>query len=156
MKLNLLYGKGQKLDGYTNINAVPVEDEDVITADPSNLDFFVDDAEAEDIIACDVVNFLPKSIMISTINHWVGKLRHGGSISIGGVDSYAIARDIISKRIDLQSMNTILYGSETPSWDIRRNVFTMGSLVGHLKDLGLKIQRSRIDQYEIIVEAIRL
>jgi len=155
MKLNLLYGKGQKLHGYTNVNAVPVEDEDVITADPSNLDFFVDDAEAEDIIACDVVNFLPKSVMIPTINHWVSKLRHGGSISIGGVDCYAIARDIVSKKIDLQSMNDILYGNEIPSWNSRKNAFTMESLVDHLEDLGLKIQRSRVDKYEIIVEAIR-
>jgi hypothetical protein len=155
MKLNLIYGRGQKLDGYTNINAVPVEDDDVITADPSNLDFFVDDAEAEDIIACDVVNFLPKSIMVSTINHWVGKLRHGGSIAIGGIDCYAIARDIVNKKIDLQSMNDILYGAGVSGWDIRKNAFTMESLVDHLRDLGLKIQRSRIDKYEIIVEAVR-
>jgi len=83
------------------------------------------------------------------------KLRHGGSIIIGGVDCHAIARDIVTNKISLQDLNIILYGSEIPSWDIRRNIFTMQSLVDHLKDLGLKIVKSRIDKYEIVVEAMR-
>ena len=155
MKINLMYGRGQNLQGYTNINAIPTEEEDVIVSDPSDLNFFVDDAEAESIIAYDVINFLPKGSMIPTIEHWIKKLRHGGSIIIGGVDCYAIARDIVANKINLQDLNIILYGSEIASWDIRRNIFTMQSLVDHIKDLGLKIIKSRIDKYEIAVEAIR-
>jgi len=155
MKINLMYGRGQKLHGHTNINAIPTEEEDVIVASPADLDFLVDDAEAESIVANDVINFLPKSIMISTIEHWVKKLRHGGTIAIGGIDCYAISRDILSNAITLQDLNMILYGSEIPSWDVRRNIFTMQSLVEHLKELGLKIVKSRIDKYEIAVEAMR-
>ena len=58
--------------------------------------------------------------------------------------------------LDTVSMSSIiLYGSEIPSWDIRRNIFTMQSLVDHLKRLGLKIVKNRIDKYEIVVEAMR-
>ena len=64
-------------------------------------------------------------------------------------------RDIVNKKIDLHSINDILYGTGVSGWDIRKNAFTMESLVDHLRDLGLKIQRSRIDKYEIIVEAVR-
>ena len=155
MKINILYGKGQIIEGYTNINGVPTGEESVITADPTNLDAFVDDAEAEDIIAYDVVNFLPKRFMIPSIDHWVGKLRHGGKITIGGVDCSAVARDIVSGKLDLHSMNLTLYGSEVPAWDVRKSSFTMSSLVDHLKDLGLKINKARVDKYEMIVEAIR-
>ena len=155
MKINLMYGRGQKLPRHTNINAIPTDEEDVIVADPSNLDFFVDNAEAEAIIAYDVINFLPKESMIPTIEHWVKKLRHGGSIAVGGIDCYAIARDVVAQKISLQDLNVILYGSEVPSWDIRRNIFTAQSLVDHLKGLGLKIVKNRIDKYEIVVEAIR-
>ena len=155
VKINLMYGHGQKLPRHTNINAISTDEEDVIVSDPSNLDFFVDNAEAEAIIAYDVINFLPKDSMISILEHWTKKLRHGGSIVIGGVDCYAIARDIVANKISLQDLNVILYGSEVPSWDIRRNIFTAQSLVDHLKELGLKIVKSRLDKYEIVVEAIR-
>jgi hypothetical protein len=155
MKINLMYGRGQNLPKHININAIPTDEEEIIVADPSDLDFFVDDAEAEVIIAHDVINFLPRERMIPTIKHWTKKLRHGGSITIGGVDCYAISRDIVANKISLQDLNIILYGSEIPSWDVRRNVFTMQSLVDHLKELGLKIVKSRIDKYEIVVEAIR-
>jgi len=155
MKINLMYGRGQNLHGHININAIPTEEEDVVVANPSDLDFLVDDAEAESIVAYDVINFLPKVIMTSTIEHWVKKLRHGGTIAIGGIDCYAISRDILSNVITLQDLNVILYGSEIPSWDVRRNIFTMQSLVEHLKELGLKIVKSRIDKYEIAVEAMR-
>ena len=155
MKINLMYGKGQKLPRFTNINAIPTDEDDVMVMDPSNLDFFVDDAEAEAIIAYDVINFLPRESMISTIEHWVKKLRHGGSIIVGGIDSCAIARDVVASKISLQDLNILLYGSEIPNWDVRRNIFTMQSLVDHLKSLGLKIVKSRIDKYEIAVEAMR-
>ena len=155
MKINLIYGRGQKLPKHTNINAIPTDEEDVIVADPSNLDFFVDDAEAEAIVAYDVINFLPRVSMVSIIEHWIKKLRHGGSITIGGIDCYAIARDIVSHKINLQDLNVILYGSEAPSWDVRRNIFTMPSLIDHLKEWDLQIVKSKIDKYEIVVEAIR-
>ena len=155
MKINLMYGRGQKLPDHTNINAIPTEEQDVIVSDPSDLDFFADDAEAEAIVAYDVINFLPRDSMISTMQHWAKKLRHGGSITIGGIDCYAIARDIVANKIGLKDLNIILYGSEVPAWDVRRNIFTMQSLVDHLKELGLKIVKSRIDKYEIVVEAMR-
>ena len=156
MKINLMYGSGQKLQGFLNINPIPNEDEDVITSDVTNLDFFVDDAEAEVIIARDVINFLPRRYMTAATNHWVKKLRHGGRIVMGGLDIYSLSRDVISKKISLHDLNIILYGSESPSWDVRTNIFNMESLVSYLKtDCGLTIMKSRIDKYEIVVEAIR-
>ena len=155
MKINLVYGEGMFSAGFLNISPFPQRDENFILADLSNLDMFVDDAEAEVIIANDVINFLPKPTVLSTIDHWLRKLRHGGRIVIGGTDLYELARDICKQSVDLKTVNNTLYGNEIMPWDTRRNSFYTESIVDYLQEKGLEILKQRVDKYNMIVEAIR-
>ena len=155
MKLNLVYGSGEKMGGFLNISPFPQEDEDFVMADVCNLDMFVDDAESDVIIAYDVINFITKPRVIGAIDHWIKKLRHGGRILIGGVDIYELSRDIFTQNTDIKTINSIIFGDEAQPWDIRKNCFYTESLVNHFVDNGLEILKTRIDKYNMIVEAIR-
>ena len=86
MKLNLLWGTGHPLSGYTNIDPHSYNKEGIVNGDITKLDEFVEDSEATEILATNIIDYLPYYIVGSTISAWVKKLRRGGKIIIGGVE----------------------------------------------------------------------
>ncbi|MAF25294.1 hypothetical protein CL634_06930 [bacterium] len=153
MKLNLLHGEGQKMSGFQNISSLSLEDEEIIWCDVRNLDVVVDDGEVEVLIARNVINYMPQEHLISTLNHWVSKLRHGGRIVVGAIDLYEVARGIHIRDIELSDSNTILYGED--ELKIKRNIFPTSSLVDFFNDQNMPVLKIRVDGYNMIVEAER-
>lgn len=143
MKLNLILN-GEPLTGYTNVDPYGFNNSDKVVADLRNLDDVVDDAEAEEIIAEDVIDFLPLNDIESAINHWIKKLRHGGRIVIGGVDMYEVCKAFSSYSIDLATTNRILHGPQDKPYNERHANFTIIGLSDFLEERGLKILSKRV------------
>jgi predicted SAM-dependent methyltransferase len=152
MKINLIHVDGQKMGGFQNINSVMSDDEESVWCDLRNLDAVVDDAEAEYILARDVINYVPLEEMGSTVAHWSSKLRHGGKISIGAVDLKELSRMVHTGEISEQESNIALYGSPVK---VKRNIFNIKTLTDFLSSVGLQIIKSKINGYNMIVEAQR-
>jgi len=152
MKINLIHVEGQVMSGFHNINSTMQDDEDSIWCDLRNIDAVVDDAEAEYILARDVINYIPPEEMLSTIAHWVSKLAHGGKISIGAVDLQEVCRMVHLGDITTDEASLVFYGTPLK---IKRNIFRNQSLTEFLIGRGLEILKVRINGYNMIVEARR-
>tara|TARA_R110000824_G_scaffold177357_6_gene356711 strand:+ start:4308 stop:4769 length:462 start_codon:yes stop_codon:yes gene_type:complete len=153
MKVNLLYG-GSSISGYTNVDHLGLA-EGAYHGNVCDLTEFVDDSEAIEILAVDVINFFNKNNILSIIDHWVSKLRHGGKIIIGAADAHCICKSFCEYDITIAEINSMLYGEEEPY--IRKNAITMMSLAYYLEsNHGLKIIKKQSIEYKILIEAERL
>jgi hypothetical protein len=149
MKLNLLYGPGPiHGEGFLNIN--PFSDKDTDTQKQGgveNLDEFVDDGEAEQIIALDVIDYLEINKVVPVIVGWVKKLKHGGIITIGGVDLYEVSRNFFRYNISLLQANELIHGKSDMPFLVKKTQFTLKGVIDLLQgQLGLKILKKRLDQ----------
>jgi predicted TPR repeat methyltransferase len=156
-KLNLIYGVGDVLHTHLNINPFAEEEiEDVLVrADIKDLSNFAEEAEVTEIIAKDVIDYLPLSQIEKVLSHWVSRLRHGGTIVVGGTDLYEVAKDFSQYRMDITSAIKLLHGEQTKPYLIKRVNFTVMGMVEYLSGMGLKIQKKRVNNHAMIVEAKR-
>jgi hypothetical protein len=120
-----------------------------------NLDEYVDNAECFEIIADDVIDYLPRQEISVVIDNWVSKLRHQGTIVIGGTDAYEVCKMFSQNAIDLQELNNLFHGQQTQEWDVRLNQLTLQTVSEELEKRGLKTLKKRINGFKFSVEAER-
>lgn len=162
VKLNIIWDTDNGVifgEGFINGGPfINTETDTIKRLNPQNLDSICDNGECEEIIAHDVIQYLPVNKVVETITHWVGKLAHKGIIRISADDCYEICRNFTRYNITLLECNTALYGrySEKPYLQ-KRAQFTLKGLTELLVQLGLKITKKRLDQttMKMEVEAIR-
>ena len=153
MKVNIICG-GHALTGYTNIDPLGENDPNKIATDFGNLDNILHDSEATEILAEDVIKYIPYKNIPGVLHNWIRKLRINGKIIIGGYDIDEIVKSYLNKTCSLDEINTLLYGRD-------RDPMALSSIVtvSYIKDLmekfGLNIIKLRKNGYEIMVEACR-
>lgn len=160
MKLNLIYGEGDYLNGYLNLHPFAMQETEqpkIRIADIKNLDRWVSNAEATEIIATDVIDYLLIQEVPQIIAHWISKLRHGGKIVIGGTDMLEVSKAFHEYEIDLQTVNKLLHGQQTQPHLVKRVNLTLMGIKTFLQtdNHGLKIIKTRRAGYNYIVEAQR-
>lgn len=155
MKYNLLFGTaGEFYDGYLNLNQFPFRPEEQ-KQDVRNLDNLMDDGEAFEILAYDVIDYLQANEVEPTIDHWVRKLAVGGKIVIGGVDIVDVAKALASYKIGIGEVNNLLYSGkpELPHMYKKTSV-TANAIKEYLRDKhGLRINTVRVNGFNMVVEA---
>ena len=151
MKINLILD-GHPLSGYRNIDPYGFGDETKTVGDIHNLNDIVEDAEATEILALDVIDFMPSDTVLTAISHWVSKLRHRGTIVIGGKDLWQISKAIHQKILDITEANEAIHGTEEKP---RLSHLTIDRLVSIMEDQGLKILKKRVNKFDMVVEAQR-
>ncbi len=159
MRVNIQYGsQHEAMTGYLNLNPFATEEtEHVKMCDPRNLNQFICDAEAVEILALDVVDYIPLPQITDTIDHWVSKLRIGGKITIGAIDAYSVASAFAEYQIDLDMFNQLILGPQTEPNQHKSNVLTMASLIHYLETKHeLKITQKRYDNFAYLVTAERI
>lgn len=156
MRINLLLNGETPRSGFLNLDPLASPGDELKTrGDLSNLDEFVDDSEAEEIIATDVIDFLPPQTVDGVIDHWIRKLRHGGSIVVGGVDIREVARGLMNQSITPEYANLLLYGVQSAPHEYRKSTMTMQRLLGVFQAKGLKVMHKRIVSYYYQIKADR-
>ena len=78
----------------------------------------------------------------------VKKLRYGGKIIVGGSDAYEISRATMTRNINLEEMNSILYGG-------RYSISSVFDMIGRLEQLGLKTIHKRVNNFKYTIIAER-
>lgn len=141
------------LNGYVNID--PCIANNKISFDPRNLDELLDNAEATHIIVDDVLDYLSHTQLFNSIQNWVGKLRHGGSIIITGNELKELCRKNFLGEIDTGTFNKILFGTHDKAWKFKSSCLTIDEVTNLLLNFGMKIKRREINGYRYIVEGIR-
>jgi hypothetical protein len=151
MKINLILD-GHPLSGYKNIDPHGYGDEAKTVGDLENLHDIVEDAEATEILALDIIDFLPLNSVEPAISHWISKLRHGGKIAIGGKDLWQISKASYQKILGLAEANEVIHGTQERP---RISHLTIDILIEILEKQGLQIIKKRINKFDMTVEAQR-
>lgn len=158
MKVRLSVGQ-QPYSGYLNIDPFPSLEQgkqyDVVPGDIKNLDNFVEPAQATEILAIDVLDYINHSEMVAVLNHYTSKLRHRGKIVIGGTDAMETAKQYLTGKLDTVDFNNTMFGSSQNAWSQKSGVITLTELWQLLQDLGLKVTKKNIDGNKMFVEAFR-
>ena len=157
-KVNLIYGVGDVLHTHININpfAEEADGETIIRDDITNLDNHVDDAELQELIALDVIDYIPMTKVGSVLDNWTNKIRLGGKIVIGGVDLIECCKSVADYSIDIVQANSLIHGEQNRPYLIKRLNFTATSLAEYLEEVfNFTIIKKRVNNYQMIVEARR-
>lgn len=147
MKVNLIRNEADVLNGYENISYKTIFD--------LSLHDLVDNAEATEFRAIDILPFFPANQSEQLLDVWIKKLAHSGKIIIGFLEIVEIAKGIANHTMNIDEINICLYGPNEEE-GIKKTCFTVQQIVDYLQSKGLKITRKRIEDYKCIVEAERL
>ena len=131
---------GDNISGYHNIDAS--SGGDIVKMEG------VEDSEATEIIASDVINFTHIGSINDLLSGWIKKLRHGGRIVLGGVEIDEVCKAFVSKAIDINQFNKIIHEG-------RVSQITCADLEKILIKHGLTVTKKRTDNFNMIIEATR-
>ena len=157
-KINLIYGKGDVLHTHLNIN--PFEEKadgkTIIRDDVMNIDKHADDAELTELIASDVLDYIPLVRVDEVLSNWIKKIRIGGKIVLGGVDMLEVSKSFADYRIDITEANLLIHGEQTKPYLCKKVSFTCMGLSQYIEQrFNLHILKKRVNNYKMIVEAER-
>ena len=153
MKVNIICG-GHALTGYVNIDPLARDEPNKVAADFGNLDKLIHDAEATEILALEVLHYIPFHKLSAVLSNWVKKLRINGKIAVGGYDIGDVCKSYANKTCGLEDLNALIYGGETNPLAFSSAV-SMSYLKDMIESLGLKILKKRKNGYHIVIEALR-
>lgn len=144
MKINLLLADNSPRSGFINLDPLaPPDDPLRKQGDFGNLDEYVDDAECDELIATDVIDFIAPTQVLYVINHWKSKIRHGGTLVIGGLDLRRVAIELINHRLSMTEANLIIHGTQESPWQSRRSSYGLQTMLNHFQDF--KVLQKRFD-----------
>ena len=150
MKLHLHQNPEDTMNGYTNICLGEAESRD------KELDDVADDAEVTELVANDVLEFVPLPQLTGFLDHMTKKLRHGGTLVITGVDAYTVAKDYVSYRLSIEAFNILLHGNQRDATNTKVATLTMHGMVNFLREeFGLTVIRQHLEEYNYVIEAKR-
>jgi hypothetical protein len=157
VKINLIWSNTDLYgEDFINIGAfVDEESANIRRGDVKNLDKFLDNGEAETIVAADIIDYLDSNKVGAVIQHWVSKLAHGGTITIGGVDLLEVSRAIFHAKLSITQANELIHGSPAAPYLLKRTTYSMLGVVHDLESFGLRVIKKRVDGYLYLVEAQR-
>lgn len=146
MKLNLhMESPGDERSGYVNIDA----------SQSADIDGFVDDGEASEIVALDVLDYFPGPDVDDILNKWLKKLAHGGVLTLSVVDLREVSRAILAGSISLVDANELLFGKQEKDWQFKKSAFTLSQLAEVLETLGYKVLAKRVQNFRAVVTVQR-
>jgi hypothetical protein len=152
MKLNLTLEANSSRSGYVNINPLASPDDpNFIRANVNELGLYVDDGEAKEIIALDLIDYVPIQEKENIVRHWLSKLALGGTITIGGNDLGQITKAFAYNQLELSQAAELLYGNQLA----RSGLVTCAQMRKILEGGGLKIIESRLSNFSYYVKAER-
>lgn len=155
MKINLLINSTNVRKGFINVDPFATPNDGKLRGNVGNLDGIVDDAECEVLVCDDVLDFIPQDVSGDVLVNWIKKLRHGGTITIGGVDLREVSLAFSRQEIDLQSANILIYGNQRLPVSYRKSSSTIQHVIGLLKSRGLDILDKKVDSCFYSVTARR-
>lgn len=156
MKLNLLIG-GAALNGYLNADQVFNGQSDRVQAELQDLDPIVDHNECEEVLALDILDFMPLSMRQKTLHGWMTKVAHGGTITLSCLDLNEFTRQVYNGNLhDTYQVNQILFGPVTHTWSIRKSICTLSDTVQMIMSTGqFDVVSQRFSGVHYIVTAKR-
>jgi hypothetical protein len=157
VKLNLLVNNpGGVRSGYVNVDPVaPEGNSDRIACPLEKLDATCDAAEAEELVALDILDLFPAKVADAVLDHWLSRLAHGGKITLSVVDMMEVARGFTARSLSIEDANLLLHGNQSQPWEFRKATYYLPMVVNTLTSKGYKILTKKISNYRAVITAER-
>lgn len=151
MKVRIGY-KQPTIKGFIHIDPSPTDNN--VPAyngllEDLNLDGIVDNNECTEIIAGELINFIPVEKVFTVLTHVCMKLRHGGRITIGGIDCRMIALGVFNGGLDPKEFNNILYAEG------HKSALPMNDMAALLSKIGLVVTSREMNGVSYLISAER-
>lgn len=153
MKIKLIYNSNNVLSGYTNIDIVPGENK--TQGELHNLNRHVDNNQATEIIAENVLEYYKHEDCPGILENWIKKLRHGGKLTIVTTDIRSLSRLLVSEQVNLKDCLNFIFGSQNNELMFKKSIFTMDYLAEIMTNFGLSIIYKNINNGEIVITGQR-
>lgn len=149
-KIHFHINPDDELGGYTNICLGLVDNRN------DEVNAHVDDAEANEIILNNVLEYILLTEITDFLGFIIGKLRHDGTLVITGVDAYTVAKDYVAYKLSIEDFNILLHGAQQDEHFIKTATLTLHGLVNFLQEeFGLEVVRKTLEDYTYVIEAKR-
>lgn len=157
MKVNILLNNPAEIrSGFLNIDPfAPDGDKDRVKCDPAALGPLVDAAEASEVVALGIIDYLPLAQSDGVLTHWVSRLAHGGKLSISCVDLFEVCRAVHLRTVSVEDANKLLHGEQREPWQFRKANYSLNHLTELIKAKGLRIITKKLVAFEAVVTAER-
>jgi hypothetical protein len=156
MKLNLLLGTNTVLAGHLNLDPTATGTDGVkIKHSLDNLDDVCENSECTNIVAEDIIDYCSSNDVNGLLTHWISKLRHGGTLVVGGNNLTELCRLYNNKVMSLMDFNLALFGLQRQPHEFKQSCVNVEELVASLQEYGLVITKKHVIGHKYIVEAMR-
>lgn len=136
--------------GYLNIDPYPLDPIPAFTGNLAKLDMVVQ-GECKEILADKIMDYVAAQDVLVNLKHWISLLGRGGKIILGGTDLISVSKGVYTQRLNLVDANKLIFGER-----VRKNgQNSLCDLVDILTELGLRITKKKIEDYQFVVEAVR-
>jgi hypothetical protein len=152
MKLNLGCGQDIRPD-YLNIDIKghsTSNTEIFKTGCVESIDWICENETVEEILAMDILAYIPPHELNNTIKNWVDKLEPGGIIKISIIDLFAISEAFIRGQASIDEFLILLFGKVD---DQRLSSMDSQMLLSLIEKHTLKIETKRFDGIIFYIEA---
>lgn len=151
MKLNLGCGQDIRPD-YLNID---IAEKDVNsrmfkTGCVKSIDWICENETVEEILAIDILPYIPPHELQHTIKNWVKKLKPNGIIKISIIDLFAISEAFVRGQASVDELIVLLFGKIN---DQRLSAMDSQMLVSLMEANKLTIETKRFDGIIFYIEA---
>lgn len=157
MKVNLILKDfGGARSGFTNFSPFSPPDHPLLSpGDVFDLSHTIDPGELNELLALDILDYVPTPLVDKTINHWVGCLAHGGTITLGVTDARMTFRAFLDGSLSVAEANSLLHGNQRENWEFKKSLFTMPLLEEMLRSRGLEVKMKKIEGYRAVLSCRR-
>lgn len=157
MRINLLLDNKTDIRiNYVNIDILADGTDERMRGDITNLDSFVCDNEAEEIVAHNILEYYPSSLISQIMSNWLKKLIHKGRLIIGCTDIDLVAKAIIEGKIDRVSLDCLIYGEQKHNWQFKKCALSCEKLCDWLENKGYKIIHKRFNKFNFVITCERI
>jgi trans-aconitate methyltransferase len=157
MKLHLGCGEDIRFD-YVNIDLIPnltLPPEVYRQGDVGSLDWVCGEAAAEEILAIDVLQYLPWMPLPQILRHWVSRLQPGGRMKLAQPDLHQVAARCANDTLDYAAAMRTLFGEQRHVQDCCRSAIDSRVLCQWLTECGMTIRTKRYTGDTFFVEAVK-
>lgn len=142
--------KGQLArNGYLNLTYRKPEVEAVNFCPPNNLDAVCKDGEAEEIVANEVLAFMPPAEASEAIKHWFTKLSSDGVLQLSFTDVYLACQAAHLRLLNLEQIHNAFLGDDR----VKRSLMTTNIARSFLENVGYKIEFISTDHISVTITA---
>lgn len=144
MKINICFGDSSEyLNNYVNTNIF--QSDQFQQCHPENIDAIVDDGEAEQILAINVLNYIEYEKTKNVLTNWFNKLKYDGTMTVSFFDFLEIARLLSLGDLQINDAKKLFYGEQKEGWAFFKSGISLEEVRLFFKTIKCKIEYCKRD-----------